>query len=214
MFSFCHHCGDAIDQEQVVGEILICQHCRQTIGVVLAAPRAVVIDQTEELIRQGVVARCAVCQQTVEVKVRGAMRSLVPHAAKGEPRKVCPGGGKLMPAAKEAHYLKAYMTTDVISVIRFAKGAEPTIEALTLDYLDKADRVRLQIEAVRELLGASFRMQDYPPSLGMPTLAVWRSAEACVVAKRNPQGGYQAMSASEISQVLDDIRLARATFFA
>ncbi len=213
MFSFCPHCGESIGQEQAAGQTIVCRHCGHTVGVIPKSPVATVVDQTEELIRQGSAARCATCQQAVEVKVRGTVRSLVPHAARGEPRKMCPGGGKTIQPPKDDDRFRKYMTTDVIQVIRCGRTTEPTIEELTLDYLDKSDRVRLQIDAVRELLGASFRMQDYPPTLNQPALAVWRSEEACVIAKKHPQGGYQAMSSAEIAAVLSDIRQARGSFF-
>lgn len=230
MYSFCPHCGQTLNQAQTPGQTVVCLHCKQTIGIVRAAPVAKVVDQTEELIRQGTVARCPVCQQVVQVQARGSVRSIVPHAA--PPRKICPGSGKSAspaatpvavqtpvipapvarpPAGKD---LSAYMTRETIKVIACRKNADPTMEELSLQYLDKSDRVRLHIESLRDLLGASFRMRDYPTAFNRPQLAVWGDAEACVVAKKHPQGGMQPMTDAEIAQVLADLRQAKQRFFA
>ena len=213
MFSFCPHCGQTIGgTDQVEGQMLVCRYCGKSIGIVVA-PKKVMLDQTEELIRQGTAARCRHCNEVVEVKTGG---TFVPHYAQGQ-KKICPGSGKpakpIEPAAitagKDVH---ALMTRDVIKVVLCQRGAEPRIEELTLEYLDKADRVRLQIEALRDILGPAFRMQPYPPQLGKAHLAVWGNAAAFVIAKKHEEGGFQQMADTEIAAVLADIRNASAVF--
>jgi hypothetical protein len=223
MFEFCHHCGQTIGQEQVVGQTLVCKHCGGEIGVVKAPPRKIVIDAREEWIRRGDAARCPLCQQIVELKKRGAARSYVPHRAVAGPSKMCPNSGKEIkpdaapaaPAAKPSggKDLGAYMTRDQVKVVSCRKGAAPRIEELKLEYLDKSDRVRLQIEALRSILGPTFRMAPYPPSLNRPHLAVWSNAAACVVARKHDQGGYQRLDDVEVMQVVDDLRRQAGMFF-
>lgn len=91
MYDFCPHCGQTIEQEQSAGRMLVCERCGQEIGLVAAAP-AVIVDETEELIRRGTVARCPVCKQAVEVKA--AAKTLVPHYGAAGGRKICPGSGR------------------------------------------------------------------------------------------------------------------------
>jgi hypothetical protein len=109
--------------------------------------------------------------------------------------------------------LSAYMTRDLIRVIACRRTVEPTIEDLTLDYLDKSDRVRMQIEALRDMLGQGFRMKDYPPPLQRPYLAVWGNAEACVVAKKHPQGGFESVPDADLMQVIGELRQQERLFF-
>jgi hypothetical protein len=205
MLSFCPHCGQTIGgTEQVEGKVLMCRYCGKAIGLV-ATPKKVMIDETEELIRQGSAGRCPTCNKVVDLK-SGA---LVPHYGEGQ-KKICPGSGKpikpVEPPQAQGKDLRASMSRDVIKVVLCKGAAEPSIEELILEYLDKADRVRLQIEALRDILGPAFRMQEYPPRLGKPGLAVWGNASAFVVAKKHEQGGYQPMTDAEIAAVLDDIR--------
>ena len=67
--------------------------------------------------------------------------------------------------------------------------------------------MRFQIEAIRDILGNSFRMTDYPAQLHKPHLVVWSSQDRCVIARRHEQGGYQTMSEAEIKLVVEDVRL-------
>src|SRR5436190_3558767 len=129
------------------------------------------IDPTEELVQRGLAARCPHCGQLVEVKARRTGKAFVPHYATVSQRKMCPGSGKELaaapavpsktPAGKD---LSSFMTREVIRVVACRRETDPQIEELTLDYLDRSDRVRLQIEALRDLLGTDFRMKDYPAS--------------------------------------------------
>lgn len=96
MYSFCPHCGLTLEQEQREGSVLVCVHCGKAIGVVAAAVKRVVIDETEESIRAGTVARCPVCRQAVALK--DPAKTLVPHYA-AENRKICPGSGKSVNAS-------------------------------------------------------------------------------------------------------------------
>lgn len=192
--------------------MLVCAHCGKDIGFVGAVQRSAV-DETEQRILAGTAARCPVCQQAVELKSAADIKSLVPHYSPIQPRKICPGSGKplvvtppalqLTPTGKD---LSAYLTRDVLKVIRCSKDGAPSIEVLTLEYLDKSERVRIQIEALREMLGPGFRMREYPPSLSKPLLGVWGSADACVVAVKHPQGGYQSVADAEVAAVLADLR--------
>ena len=50
------------------------------------------------------------------------------------------------------------MSRDVIKVISCTKAGEPRIEVLTLEYLDKSERVSIQIE------GACVEMMGRPTS--------------------------------------------------
>ena len=215
MFDFCPHCGQTINREQVEGRMLVCGECGKDIGFVGIVQRAP-IDETEELIRGGTVARCPVCRQAVEVKTAG---TLVPHYGV-QPRKICPGSGKpagAEPVAKAitstGKDLSAFLTRDVIKVVSRTKHAEPRIEILTLEYLDKSERVRIQIEALREMLGTDFRMKDYPPTLHQPHLGVWSNAETCVVAMKHERGGYQSIADAQIANVLADLRQKPDLFF-
>ena len=219
MFDFCPHCGQSIGQDQQPDQAIVCRDCGQTIGVVAKPEPVVVVHQADELIRQGVAARCPQCGQLVEVKVKGGVRSLAPHFA-GPDRKLCSTGGKPLaqsepsprptPAGKD---LDAYMIRESIRVVSCRRGTLPRIEELTLAYLDKSDRVPIQIEALRDILGADFRMGDYPSALGKPHLAVWGSRTACVVGKQHERGGYQAMSDAEVAAVVEDLRGNPDAFF-
>ncbi|HYT87485.1 MAG TPA: hypothetical protein VEL76_02095 [Gemmataceae bacterium] len=223
MFSFCPHCGQTPEQAQVPGQTVVCNHCGQQIGVIPLPEKAVVVDQTEELIRRGVAARCPLCRQAVEVKTQGTVKAFVPHFAASPQRKMCPNSGKPLPAAAPAEAasqrpaggkdLSAFMTRDAIRVISCQANADPLIEELTLEYLDKSDRVRLQIEALRELLGPDFRMKAYPAALHRGQLGVWGNARACVVARKHEKGGYQQMTEAEVTQVLADFKQHKRLFF-
>lgn len=157
--------------------------------------------------------------------MQGGTQAFVPHFTPSAQRKMCPNSGKPVapdkapagagsankPAAGKD--LSAFMNREFIRVVACAKQGDPTIEELTLEYLDKADRVRIQIEAVRDILGTGFRMMPYPASLNRPHLAVWANPARCVVAKKHDQGGYQPMSEPEIKQVVEDMRRCRQLFF-
>lgn len=206
MLEFCPHCGQIgglVRREQTI----VCSHCGKQTGVI-ASVAPVVVDQADELIRQGSAARCPLCQQLVEM--RGEI--LARHYAAPTSRKVCPGSAEPPTAtapertAKSGKDLSAYMTHETIRVVSCIKGGAPRIEQLTLAYLDKRDRVRVQIDALRDILGSDFQLHDYPPALGRPQLAVWSSATMCVVGKRHEQGGYQPMSDSELAQVVADLQ--------
>jgi hypothetical protein len=216
MYDFCPHCSQSIEQEQVPGRMLVCERCGKDIGFVGAVQRAAV-SETEQRILAGTAARCAACQQVVELK---AGKTLVPHYAAGT-RKICPGSGKPAtatpapsapaPAGKD---LRALMTRDVIKAISCPRNGEPRIEVLTLEYLDKSERVRIQIEALRAMMGGDFRMFDYPPSLNKPHLAVWGDTASCVVAARHDRGGYQSIADAEVAAVIADLRQSNALFFS
>jgi hypothetical protein len=219
MFEFCPLCGQTIEQDQVAGRMLACGICGKDIGFVGAVQRAAG-DEIEARIRAGIAARCPECQQAVDLKTSATGRTLVPHYGLSAPRKICPGSGKSIaaeppavatqPASKD---LSKWMTRDVLKVLYAPKNAEPRIEVLTLEYLDKSERVRIQIEALREILGSDFRLCDYPASLHRPHLAVWASSEACVVAKRHQAGGFESISDADVLAVLADLRQHPAVFF-
>jgi hypothetical protein len=222
VYDFCPHCSQTIEQEQIAGRMLVCTHCGKDIGFVGAVQRASV-PETEELIRGGTAGRCPVCAKAVELKTTGASRTLVPHYGASATRRLCPGSGKAVsadppapptekksPAGKD---LRALMTRDVIKVIFQTKGGEPRIEVLTLEYLDKTERVRIQIEALREMLGQDFPMRDYPSSLNKPHLALWISADDCVVANKYEHGGYESIADAEVMAVLADLRQHADLFF-
>jgi hypothetical protein len=212
MFSFCPHCGGSVDEEQRPGQAVVCIHCRQPIGTVRTPEVATVVNQSEELIRQGAAARCPLCGQLVELRAKVFAR----HFVAGE-RRLCAQSGKPLPtepgrpAGKD---LSAFMTREVIRVVACRRGAEPRIEELTLEYLDKKDRVRLQIETLRDILGSDFRLRDYPPVLGRAGLAVWGGAAACVVGKVHEEGGYRTLTDAEIAEVVDDLRTRPELFLA
>jgi hypothetical protein len=165
VFDFCPNCGQSIGQDQKAGRMLTCVHCGKDIGFV-GEVRA----EQHALPNVG---SCPVCQQSVEV--RAAV--FVPHYAPAS-RKICPGSGKAVQesAAKkpQGKDLSAFMTHDVHKVICCARKNEPRIDVLTLEYLDKSERVRIQIEALREMLGSDFCLAEYPPLLKKPHLAMWR----------------------------------------
>jgi hypothetical protein len=212
MFSFCPHCGGSIDQEQQPGQTIVCLHCCQPVGTVRGPDPACVVDQSEELIRQGAAARCPLCGQLVEVRAKAFAR----HFEVGV-RKLCAQSGKPLtaePGRRGGKDLGACMAREVIRVVACRRGAEPRIEELTLEYLDKKDRVRLQIAALRDVLGPDFRLRDYPPALGRAGLAVWGGAAACVVGKVHEAGGYRTLRDEEITEVVDDLRKRAELFFS
>ena len=229
MYPFCPHCGQTLDGQQPTGQTLVCRHCGQVIGSVPSTPQRVVVDKTEELLRSGSTARCPLCQQVVELKSAGAAKSFVPHFGSATQRKMCPNSGKQVPASPSAPAvvpspspiqrphtskdLSAFLTREFIKVISCQRDADPQIEELTLEYLDKKDRVRLQIDALRDILGAEFRLQAYPPQLQRPHLAVWGNASICVVGRKHPQGGYQPMPDEELRQALEEVRQHKPLFF-
>lgn len=230
MFDFCPHCGQTIGQQQTPGQVLMCMYCGKTIGTVSPPKEKVMVDRTDALIAGGTAARCPSCNQIVQVKVSGAVRSFVPHQTTGTPRKMCPQSGKPVPTGGPAPAaapapapapiqrpatskdLSKYITRDFIRVVACAKDGDPKIEELTLEYLDKADRVRLQIDALRDILGADFRVKAYPAALGKPHLGLWGNAKMCVIAAKHPQGGYQQMSDADMHAVIADIRQAKQQF--
>jgi DNA-directed RNA polymerase subunit RPC12/RpoP len=214
MFSFCPHCGKGIDQEQPDGGVIDCRYCGRRIGVV-APPKAAPADPAAASIRQDA-ARCPVCGQLVALKAVAGDRVLVPHFIATDVRVVCPGSGKPAAPARRppgGKDLSAFMTREAVRVVSCRRGAEPRVEELTLEYLDRSDRVRLQIEALRDILGPDFRLRDYPAALGRPQLAVWGGVVACVVGKRHERGGYQPMTDAEVGQVVTDFRDRQVLFF-
>lgn len=227
MFDFCPHCGETIGQDQsVVGMEIKCRHCGHVIGTVSAAPKKVILDDTEKLLQGGTAARCAVCQQIVQVKTSAGGRSLVPHFDQPPAKKMCAGSGKpvVAPAPKApppsttiqgpvtSKDLSGHYTRDLLRVVACRMDCEPTIEELTLAYLDKSDRVRIQIDALREMLGKDFRMKAYPNSQ-RPDLGLWGNADQCVVARKHPQGGIASLSDTEIRAVIEDLHGDRVGFY-
>ena len=215
MAEFCPHCGEIgglVRREQA----LFCSRCGKQAGVMAPVER-LVTNQADDLIRQGTAARCPLCQQLVELRDDVLAR----HWSPGAPRKLCPGSRKPSTiATPEAPRtagkdLSAYMTRDTIRLISCRKGAAPRIEELTLAYLDKRDRVRVQIDALRDILGHDFRLCDYPAALGRPQFVVWIAPETamCVVGKRHEQGGYQSMAEPEITQVMAELQQHARLFF-
>jgi hypothetical protein len=224
MFSFCHHCGGPINQNQIVGQRLFCRSCKKEIGIVEADdPDRIVVDKTEALIQSGKVAQCPECQRLVEIREKKGRRSLAPHMGAG-PSRMCIFSGKpapAIPAPDDAPQrpatskdLSGYVTKEIITVVACGKTGEPTFERLTLEYLDRTDRVRVQIDAVRDILGGGFRMANYPAALKRPHLAVWSAPTRCVVARRHPQGGYEPMPDSDLPALAEELRQHRKLFFA
>jgi DNA-directed RNA polymerase subunit RPC12/RpoP len=216
MFSFCPHCGQSLDQEQSAGQAVACIHCGKPIGVVVPGAPPVIVDRADELIRQGAAIRCPLCSQLVELKGR----SVAPHFAKAGERKLCPQSGKPVATptpkihAGVGKDLRHLLTRESIRVVSCRRGGQPRIEELALAFLDKQDRVRLQIEALRDILGPDFRMRDYPANLSRPSLAVWGSPDLCVVARKHERGGYAALTDAEIAEVVGDLRQHPELFFA
>ncbi len=173
------------------------------------------VDGTAEVIQSGRAAACPACLQAVEVKLSGSVRSFVPHFLPGQ-RKMCPKSGKSVgdpEATSGVQKLAAYMTRELIKVVACRSDGEPTIELLNLEYLNKNDRVRLQIAALRDILGESFQMKPYPGLLRKPHLAVWGNTAMCVIAKTHDKGGYQPMTDAELFEVVKDIRAQQSLFF-
>jgi hypothetical protein len=213
MVEFCPHCGQ-LGGLVLNGQSLVCSSCGQQAGVVTRF-EPVVVNEADALIRHGAAACCPICQQLVEL--RG--KTLAPHYAITTPRKLCAGSAKApagaVPAPKPGGKdLSAYMTRASIRVVSWRRGEVPRIEELTLAYLDKTDRVRLQIEALRDILGPNFRMREYPASLSRPQYAVWASATMCAVGKKDECGGYQPMSDAEIAQLVADLQQNPTLFLA
>jgi hypothetical protein len=212
MLEFCPHCGQLGGLVQTE-HALVCTQCGKQAGVITPV-EPVVVNQADELIRQGAAAYCPLCRQLVEL--RG--QTLARHYTAAAPRKVCPGSAKPPTAAVRpasgGKDLSAYMTRETIRVVSCKQGATPRIEELTLAYLDKNDRVRVQIDALRDILGPTFRLRDYPASLARPQFAVWTAAAMCVVAKKHERGGYQPMNDTELAQVVGDLQQHAGLLFA
>jgi DNA-directed RNA polymerase subunit RPC12/RpoP len=213
MFDFCPHCGQTIEVEQVVGRMLVCGMCGKDVGFVGGVERRPQAE-SESRIQAGAAARCPLCDQVVEIK----RASLVPHYRLDATKKICPGSGKPAPVAGTASTghakLDAHMTRDVVKVLSCTRSGDARIEVLTLEYLDKSERVRIQIEALREMLGHDFQMRDYPAPLNRLNLVTWVGDDACVVARRHERGGFQSIADTEISMVLEELRKNCAVFFA
>ncbi len=94
MYDFCVSCGRSMGNRPKDG-FIVCQFCGNKYKLPTAAPKQM-IDQNEQLIRQGTAARCALCQQVVEVRGTAA-KTFVPHFLKNE-RKMCRNSGKPVPA--------------------------------------------------------------------------------------------------------------------
>ena len=71
----------------------------------------------------------------------------------------------------------------------------------------------MQIDAVRDILGGAFKMRGYPESLKRPHLAVWSAPTRCVIARRHPQGGYEAMPDADLPALAEEIKRFRSLFF-
>jgi hypothetical protein len=219
MFSFCPHCGKSIGQEQIEGRLLVCKHCTREIGLV-ASGKGVMVNQADEIIRGGHAAPCPLCGQLVQVKASGTGKTFVPHYVTSPQRRICPGSGKqLVPASSPVKNkpagkdLSAFMTREVFRIVSCGSSTGPVIEELTLEYLDKSERVRTQIEGLRAILGPDFRMKDYPAGLKQPDLAVWGNCSGCVVAKKDPRGGFQQLTSGEIILVMEQIKQDKQLFF-
>ncbi|MBI1831591.1 MAG: zinc ribbon domain-containing protein [Planctomycetes bacterium] len=217
MFDFCPHCGQTIEQEQVAGRMLVCSRCGEDIGFAATVQRSAVAE-TDQRILAGTAALCPACEQIVDVKISGALRTSVPHYGAGAARKICPASGKPVAdqptaAAPAGKNLRALMTRDVVKLIYAPRNNEPRIEVLTLEYLDKSERVRIQIEALREMMGFDFHVGEYPAALNKPHLAVWSSSDSCVVAMKHERGGFQSIADAEVAGALADLREHRASFF-
>jgi hypothetical protein len=235
MLEFCPQCGE-IGGLQRQGQSLICSRCGREAGLVPVAPERVLVNQADEMVRQGTAAHCPVCRQLVDLRGERLARHFDPAG----PRRLCAGSGQSIgtltpgePAARASAQpqdsgstlarnagspgmnprLAAHMTRELIRVVSCRENAVPQIEELSLAYLDKADRVRVQIDALRDILGPSFQMRDYPPALARPRLTVWSSAGMCVVGKRHDHGGYQPMSDVELAAVVADLQQHTALFF-
>lgn len=221
MFDFCPHCGQTIEHEQVKGQMLVCANCGLDIGFAGSVDRAI-IDESAQLIRTGKAALCPQCRQVVEVKSSNDGKRFVPHYQSKDARKICSGSGKATPAPSPitepkpsaGKDLSAHMARDVIKVIYCPREGEPRIEVLTLRYLDKSERVRVQIEALREMMGGDFRMKEIPADLKKPHLAMWTSIDGCVVAMKHEKGGYQSIGDDDVAAMLAELRNRRDAFFA
>jgi hypothetical protein len=195
--------------------MLVCGNCSNDIGFVGAVQR-VIGDETETRISAGTAARCHICQQPVDVKTSTTGKTLVPHYAP-QSRKICPGSGKPVAVASKAPappQLAGKYTRDVIKVVSCTRTGDAKIEVLTLEYLDKSERVRIQIEALRDMLGHDFQMRDYPPALNKPHLATWVGADFCVAAARHEHGGFRSIADAEIAAVLADLKEHCHAFFS
>jgi hypothetical protein len=222
MFQFCHHCGKGINQDQVPGQRIVCVWCKKEIGVVSEPKKEVYIDKTDELLRTGSVAKCPECQRLVEVRQKSGRRSLAPHMGAG-PSRMCIFSGKPAPAVPTpdgepqrpatSKDLSGYMNRQEVKVVACTKFGDPSIEVLNLEYLDKTDRIRVQIDAVRDILGGVFKMVDYPGIFKRPQLALWTTATRVVVARKHAQGGYEPMPDVELREICDEVRNHRQCFF-
>ena len=150
MFEFCPHCGQTVEQEQIVGNMLVCQKCGKDIGFVGAVQRSGVTE-TEQRLPAGTAAACPNCQQIVELTTTGAAKRSCRITAT-RARSVRAAASRLVslqpPPQPRARTWLRFMTRDVIKLVYCPKNAVLRIEVLTLEYLDKSDRVRIQVEAL------------------------------------------------------------------
>lgn len=101
MYNFCPHCGKPIGQEQLPGKTTNCKHCGKPVGPAVQTQvlgtvhtKRGPVDQGAQLVQSGTAARCPLCNQLVELKGSGSLKSFVPHFVTGGPRKMCRNSGK------------------------------------------------------------------------------------------------------------------------
>lgn len=216
MLEFCPHCGETLGgQDPHLGLPMTCRSCGGVIGVVTAED----LPGKEPALPEDAI-RCSQCGQLVEIKTSPSGRSVAPHFRPGE-RKVCPGSGKpavagtqpsTAPIAAGGKDLSAFYNVEKHKIIACLADREPTIEVIELQYLDRSDRVRVQVDAIRDILGSRFRLEAYPEELGRPHLAMWVGPTGCVVAKRSPAGGYESIDDAELAAVIEELRSHRSRF--
>jgi hypothetical protein len=105
------------------------------------------------------------------------------------------------------------MYRDVVRAICCRKNADPTIEEFTFEYEEKTDRLRVQAEMIRSILGPKFQIKPYPAQLKKPHLFLWGNANICVIARKQDQGGLQSMPDLEIQFVVEDLGFHKPLFF-
>ena len=107
----------------------------------------------------------------------------------------------------------SHMNREVFKVVSCKKDDDPLVEELSIAYLNKARRLQLQAESIRDIIAGPFQMKPYPASLNKSALAVWGNATVCVIAKKSDGGGYQSLLDVEILAVVEDLRQHNTLFF-
>ena len=207
MFSFCHHCGGAINQEQVVGQRLVCRSCKKEIGVVEADEPERVVDKTNALVQSGKVARCPECHRLVEIREKKGRRSMAPHMGAGPSRHV-----HLQRQTRAGHPQRRRRTATPRHLQGPFRLHHARIDHGHRPWQDRRPYLRAPQARIPRQDGPGAGADRRRPrhfGRGIQDVELSRRAQAaspghlvgatrCVVARRHPQGGYETIPDADL----------------